>query len=111
MPAFDNFFGKDYVVLLEEVREEYGRATLALEENPGRVAKKGNSVVALLSFLVVSHDATQSATISFLNKSTVNNNPYGVSLLKESVPLTIHCLKNMYTPSIQQSTTSANVNR
>lgn len=111
VPAFDNFFGKDYSVLLEEVREEYGRATLALEENPGRATQKGNSAVAFLSFQVASSETTQSATISFLNKSTVNNNPHEMSLLKETVPLVIHCLKNMYTPSIPQSTTSANVNR
>lgn len=91
MPSLNNFFGKDYSVLLNEVREEYGRATLALEENPSRSAQKGNSAVATISFQVLSTDASQTATISFLNKSTATNNSYEGSLLKEARPLEIIC--------------------
>lgn len=89
--APDNFFGKDYTVLIEEVREEYGRATLAIEENPGRTAKKGTGAVATLSFQAVSNEASQTATISFLNKSTATNNSYEGSLLKEARPLEVIC--------------------
>lgn len=90
-PTQNNFFGADYIVLIEEVREEYGRATLAIEENPGRTARKGTGAVATLSFQAVSNEASQTATISFLNKSTITNNSYEGSLLKEARPLEVIC--------------------
>lgn len=90
-PAPNNFFGKDYTVLLEEVREEFGRATFAIEENPGRTPKQGNSPVALLSFQAVSENPVQTTTISFLNKSTATNNMVETSLLKSTQALTIIC--------------------
>lgn len=111
-PAQNNFFGKDYTVLIQEVREEYGRATLAIEENPGRTEKKGNSAVASISFEATSLTATSTATtISFLNKNAATNTTTESSLLKEAFPLTIQCAKNMYMPSTQPSSNSANVSK
>lgn len=91
LPVTDNFFGTDYTVLLDEVREQYGRATLAIQGNLGKPAKTGNGAVATISFQAVSNEASKTAIISFLNKSTVTNNSYEGSLLKSTQPLTIIC--------------------
>lgn len=92
-PAPNNFFGENYSVSLQEVRPQYGRATLALSENARNKERKGTGIVATLSFQAESNAASQTAVITFLNKSTVTNNAFEGSLLKSTQPLTIICNK------------------
>ena len=94
-PAPDNFFGsnKDYSVKLQEVREQYGRSSLALEINPNQIEKRGEKPVAKLTFKTLSTEASQTAQITFLNKSAVYSNSSEESLLKETGPLKIFCTR------------------
>jgi len=105
-PYSPNFFGEstDYSILLEETREQYGRASLALELKAQNTEKKGNSKVAILTFTINSPTSTGSHVIRFLNKSFVGSQKTPSSLLTGTSPLTIFCKEtsnNMSTPSSQ----------
>ncbi len=94
-PAPDNFFGDngDYLVKLQEVREQYGRASLALKINPNQIEKRGEKPVAKLSFKTFSAVSSGSAQITFLNKTAVYSSESEESLLKETLPLKIICTR------------------
>lgn len=90
--ANDNFFGekKDYQIQLMEVREQYGRVSFYIEKNSDQAEKTGDKKIATVTFQTV-QGISESSTISFLNKSTAKTRNTRVSLLKETVPLTIIC--------------------
>jgi flagellar basal body-associated protein FliL len=105
-PTSPNFFGEstDYSILLEETREQYGRASLALELKNQSTEKKGNNKVALLTFTIISPLSAGTYTIHFLNKSSLGSQKTPSSLLVKTTPLTIYCKEesnNMSTPSSQ----------
>ncbi len=107
-PSENNFFGsnKNYRINLQEVREQFGRASLALSLNSDQKEVRGNTQVAVLSFTINSLLPNITSQISFLNKSTVGSFETQSSLLQKTVPLSIYCspvLRNTSTPSSQLS--------
>ena len=105
-PYLPNFFGEstDYSILLEETREQYGRASLALELKAQSTEKRGNSKVAMIAFTINSPLSAETHTIRFLNKSSTGSQKNSYSLLAKTIPLTIYCkeeFNNMSTPSSQ----------
>lgn len=90
--ADDNFLGnsQSYQVALSEVRPEYGRASLSLELLPSQTARKGIGKVATISY-TANPVGSNSAKISFLNKTTVMGQKNRMSLLKDTTPLSLFC--------------------
>lgn len=87
-PAKNNLLGKDsdYNVVLQDVRQEYGRVSLALSINDNQREITGNGPIATLSFK--SSLSTGSASITFLNKSAVYARLSRKSLLYSTIPFT-----------------------
>lgn len=92
-PSEENFFGDKnaYQINLNEVREEYGRASLSLETSEGFLEKSGKGKVATISF-IANPVASGSTQIVFLNKTNVMGKNNRQSLLKTTTPLIINCL-------------------
>lgn len=89
-PMNDNIFGLHNEVLINEVREAYGRASFVIQskdllQNPN----KNN--LATVNFSVYPQPTSSSATISFLNKSNVQSTSSRESLLDKTTPLIIQC--------------------
>jgi len=104
-PSENNFFGdkNSYQITLLEVREDLGRATLAIEILPNVSEKVGEGAVATLSFQAIPFILDQTE-IEFLNKSTIMTKASRESILKTTGPLKV-IFRNMNTPT-NQSTAS-----
>lgn len=105
-----NYFGegKNYEVTLQEVREMYGRASLAVSLKSDKADKTGNKPVAILTFTTSSGSA--SSRVLFLEKSTVNATGSEESVLTDKIPLTIYCVSKLNktsTPSSQLNSSPA----
>lgn len=108
-PTTPNFFGdkKNYTVTLNEIREQYGRASLALQLSPNQIERTGNKQVAILSFTFNPQRVSNFTQVTFLTKSTITSDTSDTSLLENSIPLVINCqveAKNTSTPSSQLNT-------
>lgn len=105
-PSSNNFFGEkdSYDITLQEIREKFGRTSLAIQLHPDRTEARGDKPIAVFSFTINSPSSSMSSNITFLNKSTVSSVEKESSLLTETVPLTIYCnpqLRKTSTPSNQ----------
>lgn len=105
-PTDPNFFGdkKNYNVTLNEVREQYGRASLALQLSPNQTEKQGDKPVAVLSFTFNPQRVSSFTQVTFLTKSTITSDTSDTSLLENAIPLVINCqteVNNTSTPSSQ----------
>lgn len=91
-PSANNFFGEqdEFTTQLSEVRQEYGRVSLAIEASSSATGKKGNKPVATITF-TASGNASATAQIEFLNKSTARTDKTRASILSTTTPLTISC--------------------
>ncbi len=90
-PTQHNFFGapQNYSVVLNETRAEYGRVSYAVNKMTEATAL-GDKSLAVVSFRTFS-PASESSTITFLNKSTVQTATSLSSILNATTPLTIQC--------------------
>lgn len=88
-PAQNNLFGErsNYIMTLQDVRQEYGRASIALELQSNQREVQGSGPIGTLSFKV--SPASGSATISFLDKSAVYGRLNRKSLLSNTTPFII----------------------
>lgn len=88
--ASPNVLGQKNTVDINEIRDNYGRASFVISSKDV-VNNTGSFEVAVLSFNVYPQPASTSSTIKFLNKSRVQDAHSRTSILTEALPLTIHC--------------------
>lgn len=91
-PSDENFFGdkKSYQVDLNEVRSEYGRASLTMETSEGFSERLGKGKIGSITF-IANPIASFDAQVVFLNKTNVLGKKSRNSLLKKTSPLIIYC--------------------
>lgn len=100
---------KNQVILLKEVNQQAGRATLAVGIQPGGDAVTGEGRVAVLSF--VPKTGVTKTTVKFLNKTQIAAKDVRKSVLKTSIDgkFTIEPVINNQAPSLPQSTTPSGI--
>lgn len=89
-PFENNILGKDPKVDINEIRQEYGRASFVLSSSE-TMKNNGSRNLAVLSFNTYPQPASSSAVISFLTKSTVQSAASRSSILGNTIPLTVYC--------------------
>lgn len=90
VPAPHNVLGADNKVDINEIRQNYGRASFVIStKSTSQQTRTGNVVV--LYFNTYPQPSSTSAVIEFLNKSTIQGTSSRSSILNETSPLTVHC--------------------
>lgn len=89
-PSSPNVLGAENNVDINEVRNEYGRLSFAISSK-GIRNNTDSFELAALTFNTYPQATSSSASIKFLNKSSVHVASSRSSILTETLPLIIHC--------------------
>lgn len=102
IPAKNGLFGNEnmFDLTLLEVREQYGRAGIAIERKSNISEVKGIGMVAVVSFSA--YPTFSNSSIQFINKSTVLKRDSRKSILSKTFPLTITTINSTNTPTLQR---------